>query len=103
MKPSTTRAQEFRKRQTEQGLKEVRGIWAKPEDHKKIKEAARQENNMTDEQLETAFADEIGASDYQRLLDEKWLPFQGDSHSNRTFNEAVKKEVQAAREFLASL
>ena len=38
--PATARVQEFRKRQKEKGLSEVRNIWAKPEDHERIKQFA---------------------------------------------------------------
>jgi hypothetical protein len=56
-----------------------------------------------DSELEEAFSGAIGATDYQRLLDEKWLPFQGTAHLNMTFPDALGKEVAAAREFLGSL
>ena len=62
------------------------------------------ENAMpTDENYETAFAQAIGADQYQRLLNEQWLPFQGESHKRLPFPEAVLREVARAQEFLAAL
>ena len=56
-----------------------------------------------DAELEAAFSEAIGQNDYQRLLDQKWLPFQGTKHMTLVFQDAVEKEVRAAREFLESL
>lgn len=53
--------------------------------------------------LEEAFAEAIGPEVYQKLLKEKWLPFQGVAHLRLGKEEAVSREAVAAREFLASL
>jgi hypothetical protein len=60
-------------------------------------------NMPTDEEYETAFSEAIGADLYQRLLDEKWLPFPGEKHKRLPFAEAVQREVKNARDFLDSL
>jgi hypothetical protein len=56
-----------------------------------------------DEEYETAFAEAIGADQYQQLLDEQWLPFQSEHHKRLPLPEAVRREVQRAQDFLASL
>lgn len=56
-----------------------------------------------DAELETAFSEAVGEKDYQRLLDQQWLPFQGTAHMNLQFQDAVAAEVRAAREFLEAL
>ena len=53
--------------------------------------------------LEEAFAESIGPDAYQKLLDEKWLPFQGTTHLRMTKEQALTREVASAREFLDSL
>lgn len=40
-KASTSRVQELRQRRAAEGLAEVRGIWARPQDHKAIKAAVK--------------------------------------------------------------
>jgi hypothetical protein len=42
MKQSTERSRKFRKAQRDKGLTEVRGIYAKPSNHKKIKGYAKE-------------------------------------------------------------
>jgi hypothetical protein len=64
-----------------------------------INESAEKKNA----QLESAFSEAMGAINYQRLLDEKWLPFQGESHLKLSNKEAVAREVAAATEFLSEL
>ncbi|EWS65671.1 hypothetical protein Y695_01061 [Hydrogenophaga sp. T4] len=56
-----------------------------------------------DAELEAAFSEAIGAEDYQRLLDEQWLPFQGEARMDLPFQDAVASEVRAARAFLETL
>lgn len=56
-----------------------------------------------DAELESAFSEAIGAGDYQRLLHEQWLPFQGKAHMDLPFQDAVASEVRAARAFLETL
>ena len=56
-----------------------------------------------DEEYETAFADAIGSDQYQRLLNERWLPFPGEDHKRLPFAEAVTREVRRAKEFLDGL
>lgn len=57
----------------------------------------------TDEEYETAFADAIGSDQYQRLLNEQWLPFPSEDHKRLPFAEAVTREVKRAKEFLDGL
>ena len=61
------------------------------------------DDSERDATLESAFADAIGHDKYQRLLDEKWLPFAGTSHLSLPLAAAVAREVKAATEFLATL
>lgn len=53
--------------------------------------------------LESAFADAIGHDNYQRLLDQKWLPFAGRTHLSMSLADAVAREVKAATKFLQTL
>ena len=53
--------------------------------------------------LESAFADAIGHDNYQRLLDQKWLPFAGKTHLSMSLADAVAREVKAATKFLQTL
>lgn len=46
---------------------------------------------------------DIGAEDYQRLLNEQWLPFQGKAHMDQPFEDAVESEVRSAHAFLETL
>lgn len=56
-----------------------------------------------DAELEAAFPAAIGAEDYQRLLNEQWLPFQGKAHMDQPFEDAVESEVRSAHAFLETL
>ena len=44
-KTATERQREFKKRQKEEGLKEIRNLWAKPEHHEQIKALAAKLSN----------------------------------------------------------
>lgn len=56
-----------------------------------------------DTALELAFVDAVGQENYQKLLNEGWLPFHGSLHEKLEFATAVANEVKEAQEFLASL
>lgn len=62
-----------------------------------------QDGSERDAALESAFADAIGHDNYQRLLDEKWLPFAGTAHLSMSFEDAVARELKSASEFLEDL
>lgn len=53
--------------------------------------------------LEERFVEVLGDAVYRRLLAEQWVPFAGEHHSCLTSEQAVAREVGAARAFLDGL
>lgn len=58
---------------------------------------------VRDNRLEEAFVDAIGQQAYDRLIAEQWRPFAGTAHLRLSIDDAVSREVQAARGFLEDL